>query len=519
MRTVLQKIPFLLTCSISAVLAQSDAPFFTVNGNPVLQREIEINRISLDMDTDRFNPISVLRDHAQPNCPITTYESELERLGFDVRAVASFEASKLLRPPTEEIGNYAAPNRDALGTFIFYLLDKGVNKDETLTAIQRLDGLVRALNAVVKEADVSTEEVDFYRKNFSWGKMSDAEVLKKLSEFKVRTAIKQWFQDARDSMNADFPAESGWWNPVVTSVNGAEIPLEQLLHFMYSYNSYQMPGVAARLDPGESGHQQITDLFCLIESQRLSIDSSVSSVAQIKTPLIAAIFQDGQPANIQALKSWFLQQLIDEAVSKSYIQEMQLPFVESGTELVSRLSEHVTSSVAVTEAQVKAYFVSHRDDYVISKDGVLWGFGFTQKAQATDFRNKFMQHPESKPAVLAKMLRSTAENHRSFSHLDLPKLCKKCFESGYLSKVGSAFVSQIADESKGYVVYVITDLILPRPSSFVEARTKATQDALKVARQKYSKQWFETMRKKYDVTNDLPDVMKELEARAKNKPR
>jgi hypothetical protein len=510
-----------LTLSLcSLVTAQSNTVAFLMDDVPVTQDEVELNRLTLALNSsDAFPIFSVLGQGkvTAEKCPITFEERRLEQFGYDMQTAAIFQATVNRRPTKEETQEIISSNAKTFKQlFAKYFQSTRRSEEEFREGIRKYEGLGRAIKDVIFQTKPSNEEIQFYRQM-----TANSDLSGRLSEReKQNSAIQRWIDTIRAKADFTFPRQdSVWWNPTVATVDNVEISLEDFLRYVYVLNGFGFFSIDP-LDPTDGFREEMTFILCGLEQELFEnpLPSGELGIS-IKTPLIYEMGKSGVPMTFTGLQSALLERLIDQVVADKFVQDAKLPFVTIGPKLLSELQFFQARAVTVTEAEIRAYFVEHRDDYITYESGVLTGAWFKMEKQATDFRSQFLKTQNQDWQALTQKFSGSVKSYGRLVRENLPDFCFYCLIPERLTKTGNRFVTKVVEDESLYGVALLSEFVPNHPSSFQEARAEVSADTLQSAKQKYGRGWSVAERKNHVIVNNLPDVMKELEVRVKNKPR
>jgi hypothetical protein len=504
----------------SLVTAQSNTVAFLMDGIPVTQDEVELNRLALSLNSsDTFSFFSFLGQGkvTAEKCPITFEERRLEQFGYDMQTAAIFQATVNRKPAKGETqGTVLSDAKTLKQLFAKSFQPAGRSEDEFREGVRKFEGLYRVMQDIASQVKPTSEEILFYRQMNG----SRDENSKTLERNKQATDIQRWIDKTREGYQISFSKESiPWWNPNVASVNGVEISLEDFLRYVYLLNGFGFFSIDP-LDPTDGIREEMTFILCGLEQQLFEnpLPSGELGVS-IKTPLIYEMGRSGVPMTFTGFHSALLERLIDQVVAEKFVQDTKLPFVTIGSKLLSELQFFQARAVTVTEAEVRAYFVENRDDYITYESGVLTGAWFKTEKQATGFRSQFLKQDNQDWGKFAQKFGGSVKRYGRLVREDLPDFCFYCLIPERLTKLGNRFVTKVVEDENLYGVVLLSEFVPNHPSSFQEARAEVTADTLRSAKQKYGRAWLAAERENHVIVNNLPDVMKELEARAKNKTR
>ncbi len=491
-----------------------------MDGVPVTRDEVELNRLALSLNSSEvFSIFSVLGQGkvTAEKCPITFEERRLEQFGYDMQTAAIFQATANRRPTKGETAGLVFSDAKALKQlFVKYFQPARRSEVEFREGVRKIEGLYRIMQDITSQVKPSNDEIEFYRQIIG-GQDQTGRGLKK---HKFATALQRWVDDTREGRVFSFSGVSTTpWNPNVANVDGVEISLEQFLRYMYVLNGFGFFSIDP-LDPTDGFRAEMTFILCGLEQQLFEnpLPSGELGIS-IKTPLIYEMGKSGVPMTFIGLQSALLERLIDQIVAEKFVQDAKLPFVTIGTKLLSELQLFQARAVKVTEAEIRTYFVDHRDDYITDDSGVLMGAWFKTEKQATDFRSQFLKRDGQNWEKLIRKFGGSIKSYGRLEQNDLPDFCFFCLTPERLTKLGSQFLTKVVEDEGLYGVVLLSEFVPNHPSSFEEARADVTADTLRSAKGKYGRAWLAAERKNHVIVNHLPEVMKELEARVKNKPR
>jgi hypothetical protein len=504
----------------SLVTAQSNTVAFFVDGISVTQDEVELNRLALSLNSsDTFSIFSFLGQGkvTAEKCPITFEERRLEQFGYDMQTAAIFQATANRRPAKGETEGLVFSDAKALKQlFIKYFQPAGRSEEEFREGVRKIEGLYRIMQDITSQVKPSSDEIQFYRQ-ITGDQDKTGNGLKK---HKFATTLQRWVDDTRERRVFSFSGVSTTpWNPNVASVDGVEISLEQFLRNVYVLNGFGFFNIDP-LDPTDGFREEMTFILCGLEQQLFKnpLPSGEMGIS-IKTPMIYELGKSGVPMNFTGFQLALLERLVDQVIAEKFVQRAKLPFVTVGSKLLSELKLFQARAVTVTDAEVRAYFVEHRDDYITEESGVLTGAWFQTEKQASDFRSQFLKFSDQDWQALTRKFGGSVKNYSRLVRENLPEFCFFCLIPERLTKTGNGFVTKVIEDENLHGVVLLSEFVPDHPSSLEEARAEVTADTLRSAKEKYGRAWLATERKNHVIVNNFPAVVKELEARVQNKPR
>jgi hypothetical protein len=506
----------------SLVAAQSDKEIaFLMDDVPITQDEVELNRLALSLDRSKFPTFSVSGSNkiSAKQCPITFYERDLEQFAYDMQTAALFHVTLNTRPTQLDFQNLISVREKDLDYFFAQKFQPAQRSQEEFhEALRKREGLFQVIFDMARNAQLSNEELVFYQK------MQEKDQPLKLwllEHRKYSARFQRWVDGTRKNhVFSGMEKSEVSWNPVIFKIDDGEVTLTDFLRYLYFLNGFYLFD-SDPLDSTDAVRGEMILLSCLLEQEEFSgtpIDFNGLSVF-FRTQFFDGIRSVSIPLTFSDLRKTFLERMIDEVVVEKFISNAKLPFITTGSKLVSELKKFQARDVKVTDAEIRIFFGSHKQEYITESSVILSGAWFKSKDQAVDFRAKLFKNQKLNWQILTKKLGVTVENYGRRFYFNLPDGCRFCLDEKRFRKLGNEWISDVIYSAGRYGVVLRSGFVPRHPSLFEEVRAEVSADTLQSAKEKYGRAWLAAERKNHVIVNNLPEVMKELEARVKHKPR
>ena len=480
MNTFTRVVVIAAVAFFGGVLAQSDAPAFFVNEQPVTEAELARARRADSLASRNFkgalgfesellvlNQLVVIRVAAQDAAivPLTSEEVDLQikqiRDQNNLIDDAQYEAA--IQGAGYSIESFRKDQEANLRIQkrISELQASGKASEAELKFLYELSPQTYAESGKQPAAFATLTPEQRDRLEFDAKKLKQDE------------AIEAWVAELTSNAQVRFPEGSSleWFNPVVASVDGFEIRLDVFLREVYSN-----PEVGRFIEQAEA---HTTEAF-------LSI-----------------------------FKARALERLIDTAVAAQYASRSDQPFFGMYQNQFEQIQQFITQNIQISEVEARAYYLKNKSSYSTQASAELVVAAFSNSVDAKKFRQQLLKSQGE------NMFKLAAQNHGAASELgrlDADKLIANqtdLLKPEKLTRVKQGHVSKVINGNGQVNVYLVTDFQPASVQPFEAVRQQVSDKARMQAQEKAASIFWAAERKNHEIINNLGQVQAELEARAK----
>ena len=462
--------------ALGAAVAQS-APAFFVNDQPVSERELKRRH-------DDYASLKLQGTVAQ----------DLKRfiLSQTVLNEAVFQDAAQVTVPSEELASSVERFRKERELtcdeeYLAALEKLGYTESEYLEAVDRDLRINKRVDEITAGVTATEAELKLYYELFSkWfevpGKPLDAfddlrPSVRRQLEANVVTvkrgqALEEWVSALISNANVTFPegSDRDWFNPVVASVDDLEIRLYDLDNAVYT-------------------------------NPQVFVDLVSGNASQVE-------------ARLRKVKPEVLEGLINAAVARQYASRSKRGFFGSGAALVALIERDQTRKVRVTDAEVRAFYAANKAAFSSPASAELVGARFASLKDANAFRWSLVRAKGGNFAKLAAKFRGKTTRYGPITPANLTGPHTALLDPKKLRRVGKAYVSPVIREDATIEVFLVSKLTPSKVQPFDSVRAQVAEWALEGAQGKVARAWWAAERQRHVIVNNLPQVQRELEARA-----